>query len=178
MVITTQNPNSTNFFVSSYGTYNRDIQTVLIIQSVLIIETWEYVLHSYTTYLIFSIVLYVYTLIACTYRGSPHSTDFGGKEIAVLCETVLCGDYFSTKLLVKSEKQGKLFFKVHFLSIFSDLQVCMTYQINLFYTVIQIFHKIIDFFIKILEKIHQMFTYILLTMQSFDRHSGQFLALI
>ena len=51
-------------------------------------------------------------------------------------------------LLVKSVKRGKSFFKVHFLSIFSDLQTCMTHQINAFYTIIQIFGKICDFLVK------------------------------
>ena len=52
----------------------------------------------------------------------------------------------------------------------------MTYQINAFYTVIQIFDKINDFLVKYWKKsIRSMFTYLPLTMQSFE-HSGKFLA--
>ena len=71
-------------------------------------------------------------------QGVPAQRVFWGKETIALCEIALCGSYFSTKV----QNRGKKFFKVHFLGIFSNLELCIVHQINAIFIAHSIFDKI------------------------------------
>ena len=63
--------------------------------------------------------------------GGPRiSRFFGGKKIPHYAKPRYAGTIYSTSLVLKTAKRGKLFFKVHFLSIFSYLELCIAHQID------------------------------------------------
>ena len=65
------------------------------------------------------------------YTGGPRiSRFFGGKKIPHYAKPRYAGTIYSTSLVLKTAKRGKLFFKVHFLSIFSYLELCIAHQID------------------------------------------------